>query len=656
MLPSEARRRLVAQQHRRLEQVSSRRLVPSLPTSRGSWATVVIDAGLRASLKTLDSEVLDLVGANAELLSEAAAIVQRSWRLVNAIEGMAEDLAYLDAFEPAGGHGATLSDALISAGIAALDSVPGDVSANEVHGHLATVHARANQIFAIENEFAFPEDPCSVAFGVPYSDLLDSSGIFSPSRLLSAYYGRYGELAGRLNAVLRIVAPAGLSVLDAIAPAEALVLTPRPLVSLRTALRTRDLILAKLEADADGVAGPLLDLQEGVDRSEASHRAMVRVLSQLKGADTRADRAVLSLDLYRRMAEGQLKPWAWALLRINGRSGRTPEIASLREQLVADQLPILLDAAAAIIPAARNASAHEDYVWDEVGGVLRIGHDVVSIGDLERASDHAYSFMAGAECGWKCARVASPTLARLLDADGAPNGLAAINKATAIVHFGTNGLHVERWKLDARVLSVYLDALPEAGINPCFQAAMWASRHLRNVDRIVVMLPERPLPAMDLPRAALDATFLVWKDAVAHFRVMPVSTFLPANVWARLAVELPDQAAGSGAWLALNDAVHAYDEAHEATGSVAERVTPLIIRLELVSTALAATIATLPEPAVSSLREALDVVISAAGSSKAAGDGGSLLAASIGESRLRALYESLPTPSVLPTVDPSPIG
>ncbi len=99
---------------------------------------------------------------------------------------------------------------------------------------------------------------------------------------------------------------------------------------------------------------------------------------------------------------------------------------------------------------------------------------------------------------------------------------------------------------------------------------------------------------MDLPRPPLDATFVIWREAIGRFSSMPLSTFLPAQTWARLAVELPDAAALASAWHALNDAVHAYNEADDTPGPPEQRIPPLVDRLDLVMTAVAATRAVLP--------------------------------------------------------------
>ena len=393
-----------------------------------------------------------------------------------------------------------------------------------------------------------------------------------------------------------------------------------------------------------------------VDRSATSHAGMVRVMEQLRTAETASDRAVLTLDLYRRMIEGQLRPWAWALLRILGRRGvKAPELSSLREQLLSERILLLSDAAEAILPDPRNAAAHEDYVWDDNLKVLRVGDATVSIADLEAAFSRAYAFMAGAECAWRCVRTESLELARLLDAEDPPGGLRAINTRTAIDHFGTNGLAVRKWFIDGDMLSVLLDELPLSSINPCFQAVMWASRHLENVNRFVVKLPGRAVPAMDLGRQPLDTCFMVWKEAIVSFSAMPMSTFLPANAWARLAVELPDRAMQAVAWLALNNARHAYLDAQEQHGPLSERVAMLNSRLHLIGTALAATLTTLPIEMVGPLEEVLELVTAAASWNLPATIGLSRRPAADLEIRIRDLYMSYPVPAILPTVDARPL-
>jgi len=333
-----------------------------------------------------------------------------------------------------------------------------------------------------------------------------------------------------------------------------------------------------------------------------------------------------------------------------------PEVSSLHEQLVAEGTPLLLDAAAAILPEARNASAHEDYLWDEDLGKLRVGDAVVSIEDLEGAADRAYTFMLAAECALRCIRTTLPELARRLDSDDPPGGLRAVSERTALDHFGTNGLGLRRWTHENRGLTVILDELPCRSVDPCFQAAIWASRHLANLERVVVKIQDGAVTAMDLPRSALDANFLVWKEAVAHFNVMPGTTFLVANAAARLAVESPTGAARAVTWLALNDVIHAYIECSEATGQIRTRIAGLAARLELAVISLSTTALTLPAAAPSPLYQALDLLVAAASWAAGAARGLSPGPSARLQRQIMQLYDDLPVVALLPTVDPNPVS
>ncbi len=531
----------------------------------------------------------------------------------DSLAGFAEDLWCLDAFDACSGQGVALLDALADVCGKGLDAAAGFATPLDVQVKWSEVEELMKGLLAVERQYSFTKDPCQSAFGVPFESVCDEKGIFSGLRLLGAYYGRYSELRLRVNSVLSVLTSSPPDLQNALRPAEALVLTDRPLIALRTASRVRDLFASKLAEDAERLAQPLRAMKLQVDRSAASHAEIIRVSEQLGRAETTAERAALTLDLYRRMVESQLRPWAWALLQIYGRSGsKAPELTSLREQLLAEGGPLLRDAAESILPDPRNAAAHEDYLWDDDVKMLRVGDGNVSIDDLEAGISRSYAFMAGAECAWRCARTESPELARLLDREDPQGGLRAINALRGLESFGTNGLAVRHWFMEGETLTVFLDALPRQSINPCFQAIMWSSRYLANVNRFVIKLRGHTRPAMDLGRQSLNACFIVWREAIAHFASMPLSTFLPANAWARLAVELPDQAMQAVAWLALNDAYHAYLDAVEMPGSLAERIGPLNARLHLIGTALAATIATLPIEMVEPLKEVLELVTVAA--------------------------------------------
>jgi hypothetical protein len=570
--------------------------------------------------------------------------------LVAMAHRVARDTQSLAALQPAkGGEAVQLRDRLIACCESALD------------GELSTASKRAEgvtqSLLAIAalpgDEF---DDACEAAFGVSYDSLCDSRGTYAPSRLFAAYYGRYDELADRVAKVLAPITDEPPHLLNGLHAAESLIVTPRPLLTLRVAADVTRVFSQGLSADPEALAAPLRQLKLRVDRSAASHAGIVRTTQALGEAKTDAEHAELRLDLYRRMVEGQLRPWAWTLLRIRGQSNeKSPDLNGLRELLVADGLPLLRDAADAILPAARNAAAHEDFEWDEAGEIVRIGDAAVTVAELKDGIERAYAFMCGAEAAWACARARWPQLATLLDVDDPPEGLKTMNVRGALSHFGTNGLRVHDWQYERGVLAVTIDELPFRLINPCFQATAWASRYVADASRVKVLLPSLPRPAADLSRQALDATFVVWTQARACFAAMPLSTFLPANVDARLQVELPDEAALAAAWLAVNDAVHAYNEAHDGPGSKQVRAAELALRLDLIGAALAATIAILPPQSVDPLREALDLALAAATwAGSAARSGLSGPSASL-EMQFRALHERWPVPAVMPTVDNRPL-
>jgi hypothetical protein len=185
---------------------------------------------------------------------------------------------------------------------------------------------------------------------------------------------------------------------------------------------------------------------------------------------------------------------------------------------------------------------------------------------------------------------------------------------------------------------------------------MWASRRLERTERFVVNLPEMAMPAMDLAREPLDATFGVWLQAFRDFQVMPSSTFLPANIAARLAVEAPQIAVRAAAWLALDDALDAYLEAGVTTSApMSKAIGPLICRLNLITTALAATIATLSQHNVRPLEEARELVKTAGESALLPARGLNVAVALQMPVEIRNRRDRYPVPALLPTVDARPL-
>jgi hypothetical protein len=170
------------------------------------------------------------------------------------------------------------------------------------------------------------------------------------------------------------------------------------------------------------------------------------------------------------------------------------------------------------------------------------------------------------------------------------------------------------------------------------------------------------MPVIDVERFVLEANFVVWMEARATLEAMPQSTFLPANAWARLAVELPDQAADAAAWLALNDAVDACDEAVEDLAvpaidpdAVAGRMARLASRLNVVLVAAEATMTILPTSASQSLEEVLTTVEPALYRARSAAARQTLGPLRAYVERLRQMHGLRSAVPVLPTLDQTPL-
>lgn len=640
-LPLVARQRLVAPAIDRIRAIPPHP-VPAIPVTAEQWERSLQDAALGTGKERADSRVLlaarDVADAAA---GEARELRLAALALAERVASVALDLWCVAALGP-GEVVVPLRVAVIDIALSSLQAAA-DATAPDVDGWDARMRSALENVHA--GDPATVRDPVEALFDMSRDEASDARGVFSPARVIAQFHGREEELTRIVDHLLAVITPTPPNPIDGLRAAGALFLGPRPLLALRTAVQVRSLIADGLTDDGVAVAVPLRDLRARVDRSASNHTAMLGVTARLADAQATAEQAALQLDLYRRMIEGQLRPWAWTILRLRGRAlPRMPELASLRDQLQADDHPLCLEAAHTILTPARNASAHEDFEWDSRRGVLLVGDDEISVDALVDATERAYSLMSGAECGWTCARAESDILGDLLDADRPPDTGKVIDLHGALARFGTNGLHVHDWSFDEGVLCVTVDDIQHGSIDPCFQAVLEASRWVRP-DRVVVRTQQLPDPVIDLPREAIEIAEPVWLRSVASFRPLPLCTFLPANAANRLAVETPDAAARAIEWLALNDAAHAFNEAHDGWGGD-HCVARLSARLELVAAAIAAARTLLPLAVDRYLAHATRLV-SAAQLAVGTQVGAELADA---EASIRAYLETSPMPHPLPTL------
>lgn len=470
-LPVEARRSIVRAARAALEAVAPSP-APAIPVTAPGWASTLRDAGLDQPRALLAAELAAL-----ECAETPEALRMAADALATAALALAADLWCLAALRTEGDEPARLREAVTRLALAGIGAAGGEDRPDQLVNARRAVDTAATALR--EATEGTSDDPCHEVFDIPLDEARDERGAFAIHRALTAWHGRYDVLAARLATVLRPITDDPPDVVNAVWPAAGLILTPRPLLTLRAAVMVRSTIEAAL-AHGPNRTSALRDLKLRVDRGRASHLGILRASAAIAAARSDDERALGELDLYRRIIEGQLRPWAWTLLRARGRSGSEPQkLTALRDQLVADSDRVMLDAAAAILPAVRNAAAHEDAWWDGPAGVLHVGDDATTTRDeLADATERAYALMSGAESALACARAASPRLASFLDAEDPRDGLPAINEMAALNHFGTNGLRVHHVQRDGSTLAITLDELAVEQMNPCIQAVMFASRFL----------------------------------------------------------------------------------------------------------------------------------------------------------------------------------
>ncbi|MYX08866.1 hypothetical protein GTW98_19005 [Streptomyces sp. SID8375] len=517
---------------------------------------------------------------------DAKAVRASSVALAHRVQEICSDLGILAACKVASDErNADAIKGLLDLARATLKRCTGEASRLVVDEITESMFAALERLFSQSPHLH--EDPCMEVFGTRREDVSEDTGIFSESRLYGHYYGRYGQLAAKVDDVWSALTDSPPSLMDGLMPAWMLMHATYPLTMYRASVFAREQIKRSFAADPAASAAALRAYKLRIDKSKASHAGIIRTQNAANASTTNAEKAELTLDLYRRVIEGQFRPWAWTLLQLRGRVGsRLPELNALREMLLADGHRVLGDAARAILPAARNAAAHEDFVWDEELEKIHIGDATTSVTELEEAISRAYDFMCGCECAIVQCRANDPDLVEAMASEDPPGGSLARNVAVAINMFGTNGLRVKSHTLDRGIFSVYLEEWDLQAVNPGLQALTAASQVLHKVNKFQVRVGVPAVLAADIDRSHLQKNWYVWLRARSRFTEMPLSTFLPANAAVRLAVESPTEAVRAVTWLALNDAMHAFADAAEVSRDPRrfKRLWPhLQARLELIA-------------------------------------------------------------------------
>ncbi|MFB8271004.1 hypothetical protein ACFC96_30950 [Streptomyces sp. NPDC055955] len=552
--------RLVQPARERLASYSPAVLRSTVPVSHEAWLNGLAHAGFSRHENPLQVEIDEL--ATAVGSGDAKGVRLKSFTLVERAEDISSDLGVLAACVAAAGRVDSLLGELRRLAGAAISSCIGEMSSASLVDAEISLKLEIERLYVdVDGE---SDEPCRRAFGVDREDAVDANGIFSASRLYGLFYGRYGELLSRVEKIWSSFTDTPPILQNSLAPSWMLVHATQPLTLFRTFLFAREQIQNSFSASPVETAKVLREYKMRIDRSKANHAGAVRIQKALQSSETRAEKAELTLDLYRRLVEGQFRPWVWTLLQLRGRVGaRMPELSSLRDLMIADGNRVFVDAAQAILPAARNAAAHEDFVWDDDLEKIHIGEATTSVSELEEAMTRAYEFMCGCECAIVDCRAADDALYAAMDSEDPPLGVPAQNLSMAVNLFGTNGLRVLMHTMDRGIFSVHVESWELDSINPGLQALTVASQLLPKAQRFQVRVGDSKIMAADVDRGPLEKNWRVWRSARVRFNEMPLSTFLPANAAVRLAVEQPMQASRAVAWMALDDALHAFEDVAE---------------------------------------------------------------------------------------------
>jgi hypothetical protein len=289
------------------------------------------------------------------------------------------------------------------------------------------------------------------------------------------------------------------------------------------------------------------------------NRTFARVMDNLN--DDEESHLALA-DLYKRMIEGPFRKYGWVLHCLTvGRWADPPMLTQMRDTLVASGGWLGSLAGQVVLRDVRNGEAHETLIWDGVkeafvteGAEVKddvVAHAVLLIDAFARGCEAAVSWYENLK--------AEHTAIRPLMDD--PGRLSPWRRAEAI--FGTNGVHLTRANFNSKIARIVCSTFREEDINPCFQALVVCHGLLPHVERFEVFTSDAVDSVVVASRDALERTLPIWERALNSLSVMPLSTFLPANLDSRLRTESLTCATRSVAWIAVDDFLDALDGSDE---------------------------------------------------------------------------------------------
>lgn len=472
-------------------------------------------------------------------------------RVDGALEARANALSILFALEPFEPFDHSCADALLSAMCSAIDN---SAAALE-EGHRGIEPAelvRACERWPRESSGTH-EDMLARTFGTEAAPL-DEVEDFNPGSVFEAYKYDNGRLLRQLAPHLSALGlPLVADALATVAIVGWIASAPDPVA----AYSSMDSMLKALGGAKPAVADQVLDHLRR--RERASRQARLRIRTTISTANGQLDkeaRALAMADVYKRLVEGPVRHFGWALCCLpQGVWTPPPTLTPVREAMVAAGGFAQHIAQAAVLVDIRNGEAHENLEWDGLQETYVVESRLVDTAKVSTACLLAMSFDRGCEAAMACYRAL-----QVRPAPGPPQAdhdsrMPAWQRAET--YFGTNGLQVHKAQFNARTAKIGVTRLDVGDINPCFQALLCARSLLPEVHAFEVYVDAPENPRIRLDASALDHALPVWNKALATFDMMPFSTFLPANLAARSQYEPASTAVRSVAWIATDDLLDA---------------------------------------------------------------------------------------------------
>jgi hypothetical protein len=398
--------------------------------------------------------------------------------------------------------------------------------------------------------------PLSAAFGLEAAPA-NEHGDFKPGRVFEAYKYNNGSLLRQIAPHLTSLGvPVVGDVLACVSIVGCIASSEDPVV----AYSSMDAMLTRLfgARSSDVVQKTLLHFEQRERVARQARRRMLSILASVGSLSDHESRALALADVYKRLIEGPVRHYGWALHCLGvGSWSPPPTLTPVREALVAQGGLGRAIAESSILVDLRNGEAHESLEWDGPRQAYLVEGNAVDFDRVTAAVLVALSFDRGCEAAIACFRaltirpVAGPPRA------DEESRMPAWQRAES--YFGTNGLRLIKADFNATTAMIKVASFGQSDINPCFQALLCARRLLPDLVGFEVYLEGASDPAIAIDTRALDHTLPVWNQALATFDMMPLSAFLPANLAARSFWETAPKAVRAVSWIAADDLLDALD-------------------------------------------------------------------------------------------------